>query len=100
MSHHTAEEIDKRVRSFFIIGGSLLILTVLTVGVAYVNLPMVAAVTVALVIASFKASLVAAVFMHLIAEKKLIYAVLLLTVAFFFVLLFVPLLTDWDGFGS
>ncbi len=100
MSHHTAEEIDKRVRQFFLIGASLLILTGLTVAVAYLHLGVVAAVTVALIIACFKASLVAAIFMHLIAEEKLIYAVLLMTVAFFFVLLFVPLLTDWDGFGS
>jgi hypothetical protein len=36
--------------------------------------------------------------MHLISEKKLIYAVMALTVAFFFVLLFVPALTHFDGF--
>ena len=100
MSSHTAEEIDKRVRAFFLIGASLLILTGLTVAVAFLKLPVVGAVTVALIIATFKASLVAAVFMHLISEKKLIYGVLVVTVAFFLVLLFVPLLTDRDGFGS
>ena len=81
-------------------GTSLLVLTGLTVGVAYLQMPVVLAVIVALVIATFKGSLVAAFFMHLISERKMIYAVLVLTVAFFFVLLFVPLLTDMDGYGS
>jgi cytochrome c oxidase subunit IV len=45
-----------------------------------------------------KGSLVAGFFMHLISEKKLIYAVLALTVAFFIVLLFVPVITHNNGF--
>jgi cytochrome c oxidase subunit IV len=45
-----------------------------------------------------KGSLVACYFMHLISEKKLIYAVLVLTVAFFIALLFLPILTVHDGF--
>ncbi len=36
--------------------------------------------------------------MHLISEKKLIYAVLALTVAFFLALLALPVLTVHDGF--
>jgi hypothetical protein len=35
--------------------------------------------------------------MHLISEKKLIYAVLLLTVAFFIALLALPILTVSNG---
>ena len=49
-------------------------------------------------IASLFAGLVACYFMHLISEKKLIYAVLALTVAFFVVLLALPVLTVHDGF--
>ena len=45
------------------------------------------AVTVALLVATIKGSLVACYFMHLISEKKLIYAVLALTVVFFIALL-------------
>ena len=45
------------------------------------------AVTVALFVAIVKGSLVAGYFMHLVSEKKLILAVLALTVAFFVVLL-------------
>ena len=36
--------------------------------------------------------------MHLVSEKKLIYAVLLLTVAFFVVLLVLPIVTHNNGF--
>ena len=46
------------------------------------------AVVVALIIASIKGGLVAAVFMHLISERQAIYSLLLLTV-FFFILLMV-----------
>ena len=94
---HSAEDIDKRVRGYVIVGASLLVLTGLTVAVAFLEMPVPLAITVALIIATFKASLVAAVFMHLISEKKLIYSVLLLTAAFFLVLLFVPLFTIMDG---
>jgi len=56
------------------------------------------AVTIALFVAIVKGSLVAGYFMHLVSEKKLIYAVLALTVAFFVVLLALPVLTHENGF--
>ena len=49
-------------------------------------------------VATIKGTLVACYFMHLISEQKLIYAVLGLTVAFFVVLLALPVLTHSDGF--
>jgi len=55
---------------------------------------------VALIIATIKGSMVAAVFMHLNHEKKWIYGSLILTVVFFIVLLFVPYLTISDTFGT
>ncbi len=94
---HSAEDIEKRVRGYVIVGASLLVLTGLTVAVAFLEMPVPLAITVALINATFKASLVAAVFMHLISEKKLIYSVLLVTAAFFLVRLFVPLFTSMDG---
>jgi hypothetical protein len=36
--------------------------------------------------------------MHLISEKKLIYAVLVLTAVFFVALLFLPVLTQSNGY--
>ena len=51
---------------------------------------------VALAIAIFKASLVALFFMHLISERQVIFVILAFTVAFFLVLLFLPILTNLD----
>ncbi len=99
MSDSHAEDIDKRVRGYFLVGSALLLLTGITVAVAWLHLPVKVAVTVALAVATLKASLVAAFFMHLISERKLIYGVLLLTVAFFLVLLFVPTFTVSDRVG-
>jgi caa(3)-type oxidase subunit IV len=56
----------------------------------------VPAIIVALIIASIKGSLVASYFMHLISEKKLIFAALGLTVIFFLALIFIPILAMSD----
>jgi cytochrome c oxidase subunit IV len=56
------------------------------------------AVTVALLVATVKGSLVACYFMHLISEKKLILAVLAVTAFFFAALLALPLFTVSDGY--
>jgi caa(3)-type oxidase subunit IV len=56
------------------------------------------AVSVALFVAIVKGTLVAGYFMHLVSEKKLIYAVLVLTAAFFVALLALPVLTVHDGY--
>ena len=45
-------------------------------------------------------SLVAGYFMHLVSEKKLIYAVLALTAFFFVALMALPSFTTFDGFGT
>ncbi len=95
-SHDDVESIKKQTRSYLMVFAGLMILTVLTVGVAYLHMPVGIAVGVALLIALFKGTLVAGVFMHLFDERKLIYWVLALTVLFFFVLLFYPTLSDWD----
>jgi caa(3)-type oxidase subunit IV len=62
-----------------------------TVGVSYLDLGVAGGIALALVIAAIKGSLVAAFFMHLLSERRLVYAVLLLTVAFFLALIFLPL---------
>jgi caa(3)-type oxidase subunit IV len=56
------------------------------------------AVTVAMIVAGIKGTLVACYFMHLISEKKLILAVLVLTAVFFLALVALPVLTVHDGF--
>ncbi len=92
MSDHV--DIDKTVRTYFMVFGALMVGTGATVGAYYLDVSVPVALAIGLFIASVKASLVACFFMHLIAEKKLIYWVLLLTVAFFIVLMAVPLLTS------
>jgi caa(3)-type oxidase subunit IV len=95
-SHDDVDSIKKQTRAYIMVFGALMVLTVLTVGVAYLDMPVWLAVGVALVIALFKGTLVAGIFMHLFDERKLIYWVLALTVLFFFVLLFYPTLSEWD----
>lgn len=75
----------KKYKSVYV---TLLIMTGVTVGVSYLNVGVKMAVLIALVVATFKASLVAGFFMHLAHEKKLIYNILLLTM-FFLVSMFV-----------
>jgi cytochrome c oxidase subunit IV len=96
MDAHSVDDIKKSVRTYMMIFGALMVLTIITVGVSYVHLPVAAAVTVALIVATIKGSLVALYFMHLLHERKVIYWVLALTLIFFIFMMFVPLLTNSD----
>ena len=86
-------EIKKHVRIYVSVFAALAALTVITVAVSYLHLPMKQAIAVALIIASLKASLVALFFMHLISEKQVILAILLLAAVFLAMLLAVPVLS-------
>jgi cytochrome c oxidase subunit IV len=93
MSASHAHDIPKQVRAFIWVFVALLVGTVVTVGLNAVHFDNVAVtVAVALFVAIIKAVLVAGFFMHLISERKAIYAVLLATVFFFAGLMF---LTVW-----
>lgn len=87
---NSPEGIRKEIRRYLIVFGMLAILTIVTVAIAQLHLPTWQAVALALVVASVKGTLVAAFFMHLVSERKLIYAVLALTVFFFGVLMWGP----------
>jgi len=93
-----AVDIDKHVRVYITVFVALMALTIVTVAVSRYHLPVPIAVTVALLVAIIKGSLVACYFMHLISEKKLIYAVLALTAFFFAALLALPVFTVNDGY--
>ena len=97
-SDHSAADIDRHVRVYITVFVTLMVLTIVTVAISRLHLPVPVAVTIALIVATVKGSLVACYFMHLISEKKLIYAVLLLTVAFFTALLALPVLTVHNGY--
>ena len=98
MTDDHAADIDRHVRIYITVFVVLMVLTIVTVAVSRYHLPVPVAVSVALLVATIKGSLVACYFMHLISEKKLIYAVLALTAFFFMVLLALPVLTHSDGF--
>ena len=83
-------DIDRHVRAALFVFGSLLVLTGFTVGAYFLHLPLRLAIALALAIATLKGTLVAAWFMHLISEKRLIYWMLLLAAAFFIPLLLLP----------
>jgi cytochrome c oxidase subunit 4 len=93
-----AADIDKHVRVYITVFVALMVLTIVTVGVSYLDLSVPLAVTVALLVATVKGSLVACYFMHLISEKKLILAVLVLTAVFFAALLALPVFTHSNGY--
>mgnify|MGYP006348060495 CR=1 FL=1 len=95
---HDPAEIDRHVRVYITVFVALMALTIVTVAVSYLDLSTPMAVTVALFIATIKGSLVACYFMHLISEKKLIYAVLVLTAVFFAALLALPVATHSNGY--
>src|SRR4029079_1365440 len=94
--HDSPEAIRRQTRLYILVFSALMALTVITVAVSYLHLSPHLAVLVALLIAGIKGSMVAAYFMHLISEKKAIYAILILTVAFFVVLMAIPTLSHWD----
>jgi cytochrome c oxidase subunit 4 len=98
--HSDPAAIKKSIRGYLMIGAVLFACTVITVAANQVHLAVPLAITVALIIASIKGSMVAAVFMHLSHEKRWIYGALLLTVAFFIVLMCLPLLFIMDGIGT
>lgn len=85
---HYAHGVQKHVRGYLLVGATLLFCTGLTVFLAYVNFgSQKANVAVAMLLAAFKVCLVGAIFMHLSAEKRLIYRVLIFT-GFFVLALF------------
>jgi len=96
MTHHIANY--RKVFIFLLIG------TTLTVLASYMELSVqnsiAGAIFVGLTIAFIKGYLVAANFMHLNSEKKMIYWILLLTIFFLILLLFIPLLWDLNHMSN
>jgi cytochrome c oxidase subunit 4 len=90
MVGHTVEEIRKETRVYLMVFVALAALTAITVGVSYLHLAGWRAIALALIIACIKGFLVAGFFMHLLSEKKLIYSVLIVTLLFFAMLMWIP----------
>jgi cytochrome c oxidase subunit IV len=98
MTSDHAVDIDKHVRVYITVFVALMVLTIVTVAISRLHLSVPLAVTVALFVATVKGALVAGYFMHLVSEKKLIYAVLLLTAVFFVALMALPVFTHSNGY--
>ena len=94
MDFTDAHEIKKHVRIYVAVFIALLALTLITVAVSRLGLSVHMAIAVAIFIATIKGSLVAGYFMHLISEKKVIYAALILTVVFFAALMWLPIFAN------
>ena len=93
------EAIRRETRRYLMVFLALACLTAITVAIAYQHFQPPVAIAAALIVASIKAFLVAGYFMHLLSERKLIYAVLAITVFFFAMLLWAPWNHHYDYFG-
>ena len=94
---HTAHNVAKHVRKYLLVGATLITFTAITVFLSYVNFgTQKANVAVAMLVATFKAALVAAIFMHLSNEKRLIYRILVFTAFFVLGLFFLTYLAWYD----
>ena len=92
-----AHNVQKHVKGYLMVGAALLFCTALTVALSYVDFgTRKANMAVAMLVATFKAGLVAAIFMHLAAEKRLIYRVLVFTGFFVFALFWLTYLA-WSN---
>ena len=98
LAHDHAVDIDRQVKVYITVFVALMALTLVTVAVSYLDLSPAMAIALALLVATVKGSLVACYFMHLLSEKRLIYAVLVITAIKFIALLALPALTHGNGF--
>jgi cytochrome c oxidase subunit IV len=89
---HHGHDVKKEVRKYLLVFGALIIGTIVTVLASYVHFGSdTMNIIVALIIATVKGALVACFFMHLIDERKLIYAFLGATVFFCIALMYITI---------
>ena len=93
------EDIQEQVRVYLLVFAALAVLTIVTVGVGYLHLPIVPALVLGLLIALVKGGLVAAYFMHLISERKVIYLILGITVVFLLGMIVLTTSSFYDQIG-
>lgn len=92
---HDIEHIRKHLRGYYIVGAILLVFTVITVGLSYIDFGSHAANwIIGMAVATFKVCLVGAIFMHLKGERWTIWQFLLFTI-FFAAGLFLLTLFAW-----
>ena len=94
MNQAEAARVKEHVKVYVVVFVALAVLTVVTVAISYLHLPTPWAISLAMVVATVKAGLVACYFMHLLSEQKVILWLLLLCAAFVFSVFAGPLGTD------
>ena len=94
ISESEAARVKSHLRVYVMVFVALAVLTIVTVAISYLHLPTAIAITVAMVVATVKASLVAGYFMHLLSEEKVIIWLLVLCAAFLVFLFVLPLGTE------
>ena len=90
-------DLQKQVKTYITILASMIVLVLVAVGASHYVAAVSARITVVVGFALVQAFLSVSYLMHLNAERKLIYWVLLLTVVLFIALLFLPVLTTADS---
>ncbi len=93
-SESEAARVREHVKVYVMVFVALAVLTVVTVAISYLRLPTALAISVARVVATVKAGMVAGYFMHLLSEEKVILWLLLLCAAFLVFLFLLPLGTE------
>jgi caa(3)-type oxidase subunit IV len=91
MGHDNHDDVSSHIKKYLFIGGLLGVFTIITVALSFVDfsewgLGTNSNMIIGMIVATFKASLVMLIFMHLNHEKKLIYKFLAITAAFAIVL--------------
>ncbi len=87
----TTEKHAPDYKKYWLVFGALMVGTVVTVAVSYVHLPPAPAIALGLLIATIKASLVAAFFMHLKGEKTAVFVALGVTAVLMLGFFLIPL---------
>ena len=97
-THHA--DVQSHVKTYLAVFGALFVGTIVTVLASNIHLGIILGIIVALIIATVKGSLVAAFFMHLNAERKMIYWVIALTATFVVIMIGLIMFARGDQQGK
>jgi cytochrome c oxidase subunit 4 len=97
---HGHEHIRKHIRVYLWVFAALTVGTIITVAIANVHMGILLGIIVAVIVATAKGSLVAGYFMHLFAEKTMIYWLLALTAVCALAMVLLIMFTHVDQQGE
>ena len=86
-TENSVDHVHEQIRNYFIIFGTLLVFTAITVLLSKVELPIVLGVVLALIVAGIKGTLVAGIFMHMFSERIPVVNIVLISAAVFFLVM-------------